>query len=103
MKESKNEELEKVSEEIKSRVSSSEDNVVSCLQLTRLILSNSRAVFRHFKNKISVLTWMLWLMKNSFDWHVIKVDCTVINHFIHHQTYCVHSEKSLEKKAWRAL
>lgn len=89
MKESKNEELKKkVSEEIKSHGSSSEDNVVLCLQLPRLILGSSRAVFRHFKYKISVLTWMSWLMKNSFDWHVRKIDCTVINYFIHHEMLC---------------
>lgn len=40
-------------------------------------------------------------MKNSFDWHVIKVDHTVINHFIHHQTYCAHTEKSLRRKRVR--
>ena len=42
-------------------------------------------------------------MKNSFDWRVIKGDHTVINHFIHHQTYCAHIEKYLEKKVCRAL
>lgn len=61
-------------------------------------MGSSRAVFRQFKNKISVLTWMSWLMKNSFDWSVIKGDYTVINHFIHHQTYCAHTEKSLRRK-----